>query len=126
MAKPWQAPTARLNVKSRPFPEVVKDLKYCVWSINRFRPDPPGQDKRFTAGNLGSGFFVAPRVFLTCHHVMNSAKNPHQTGDRYQLVQSLSPNNATIGPHFIPVVGTDLHLFPDRDAAILQLDGPDR
>jgi len=27
---------------------------------------------------------------------------------------------------FIPVVGTDLHFFPDRDAAILQLGGIDR
>jgi hypothetical protein len=123
MAKPWQPPTARISAKRRSFPEVIKDIRYCVWSINRLRPDPPGQDKRFNALNLGSGFFVAPKVFLTCHHVVNSAKNPHQAGDRYQLVQSLSPNTATSSPHFIPVIGTDLHLFPDRDAAIFQLGG---
>lgn len=125
MAKPWQPPTARINTKTRHFSEVVRDMRYCVWSINRFRPDPPGQDKRFTAWNLGSGFFVAPKVFLTCHHVVNSAKNAHQAGDRYQLVQSLLANTATSTPQFIPVVGTDLHLFPDRDAAILQIEGDD-
>jgi hypothetical protein len=126
MAKPWQPPTARISTKSRPFPEVVRDIRYCVWSINRFRPDPLGQDKRFIASNLGSGFFVAPKVFLTCHHVMNSAKNPHMAGDRYQLVQSLSDNTATSSFQFIPTIDMDLHLFPDRDAAILQLNDADR
>jgi S1-C subfamily serine protease len=126
MAKPWQPPTARLNTKVRSFMEVVRDMRHCVWSINRFRPDPPGQDKRFIASNLGSGFFVAPRIFLTCHHVVNSANNPHMTGDRYQLVQSLSDNTAISSLQFIPVVGTDLHLFPDRDAAILQLSDAER
>lgn len=125
MAKPWQPPTARISAKSRSFPEVVRDIRYCVWSINRFRPDPPGQDTRFFAWNLGSGFFVAPKVFLTCHHVVNSSKCPHQTGDRYQLVQNLLSNTIANTPHFIPVVGTDLHLYPDRDAAVFQIDGDD-
>jgi len=121
MAKPWQPPTARINTKSRPFPEVVKDMRYCVWSINRLRPDPPGQDQRVTVWTLGSGFFVSPDVFLTCNHVMNSVEQPHQTGDKYQLVQKMSNGSANASPLFVPVLGTDLHLLPDRDAAIIQL-----
>jgi S1-C subfamily serine protease len=72
---------------------------------------------------LGSGFFVAPKVFLTCHHVVNSVMNPHEPGDRYQLVQSLAANTAFATTHFAPTVGTDLHLYPDQDAAILQVPG---
>lgn len=78
------------------------------------------------ASNLGSGFFVAPKIFLTCHHVVNSSKSPHVVGDRYQLAQSLSANSVTGSPQFIPVLGTDLHFFADRDAAILQLGDADR
>jgi S1-C subfamily serine protease len=72
---------------------------------------------------LGSGFFVAPKVFLTCHHVVNSVTNPHQPGDHYQLIQSLAANTAVATTPFVASVGTDLHLYPDQDAAILQVPG---
>jgi len=121
MPKPWQPPTGRLSTKSRPFPEIVKDIRHCVWSVNRLRPEPSDQDKRFRFWNLGSGFFVAPNVFLTCHHVLNGSRNPHQAGDRYQIFQIPTFNNVKQSPQFAPVVGTDLHFFADRDAAILQL-----
>ena len=123
MVKAWAPPTARINTKSRPFPEVVKDLRHCVWAINRLRPEPPGQALNFRVWPLGSGFFVAPRVFLTCHHVVNSVTNPHQPGDQYQLVQSLVANTAVATTPFTTTVGTNLHLFPDQDAAILQVAG---
>jgi hypothetical protein len=121
MAKPWQPPTARLNAKPRSFPEVVKDIRYCVWSVNRLRPNPGTQDQ-FTVWALGSGFFVAPNVFLTCNHVVNGPQLPHQAGDEYQFVQRLSAVTASQSPRFTPVLGADLHLYPDRDAAIFQIN----
>jgi hypothetical protein len=50
---------------------------------------------------------------------MNGARVPHQTGDIYQLVRNAGPTvqSITISP---VVIGQQLHLFPDHDAAILQ------
>ncbi len=92
-----------------------------MWSVNRLRPDPPGQDQRFNVMILGSGFFVAPHLFLTCHHVLNSTANPHRAGDRYQIVQSLSLTQVKMSPHLALVVDADLHLYPDYDAALVQV-----
>jgi len=38
----------------------------------------------------------------------------------------MSNGSANQTPRFAPVVGTDLHLYPDRDAAIFQLNGDPR
>jgi hypothetical protein len=50
---------------------------------------------------------------------MNGMRQPHQTGDAYQLVRNTGTAVAGIS---IPTVeiGQQLHLFPDYDAAILQ------
>lgn len=122
MAKPWQPPTGRLSIKSRPFSEVVKDVRHCAWAIIRLRPTLPGQTQNFIAWPLGSGFFVAPKIFVTCNHVMNSARLPHQSGDRYLLFQSLGGTTAKLSPQFALEIGSDLYLFPDRDAAIIRTD----
>ena len=97
-------------------------MRYCVWSVNRLRPNPSGQDQTFTIWPLGSGFFVAPQVFLTCNHVVNGTELPHQLGDRYQFVQRMSNGSAKESPRFASVVGQDLHLLPNQDAAIFQLN----
>ncbi|MGB8262072.1 MAG: serine protease [Terracidiphilus sp.] len=104
----------------------MKDLRFCVWSITRLRPDPPGQNERYRIWTLGSGFFVAPHVFLTCHHVVNGVANPHEIGDKYQLVQCMAANTLQVSPQFVPTLGAELHLFPEKDAAILQVPGEPR
>lgn len=120
MAKPWEAPTARISAKARSFADVVRDIRYCVFSIIRLRPDPPDQDKRYNATALGSGFFVAPTVLLSCNHVMNGIQAPHQHGDKYQLLQNMGTKGIrTITMPFVEI-DQQLHLFPDKDAAILQ------
>jgi hypothetical protein len=74
---------------------------------------------------LGSGFFVAPTVFLTCNHVMNGMRLPHQSGDNYRLLRSVGAGR--VREISIPVVeiGQQLHLFPSQDAAILQTPADD-
>lgn len=118
MPKPWTPPTGRISCVRRPFADVVKDLRFCVFSIIRFRAHPPGQDKQYQIGPIGSGFFVAPTVFLTCNHVMNGVMTAHQVGDKYQLVRTTG--SAVLGIAIPTVeIGQQLHLFPDYDAAIL-------
>jgi S1-C subfamily serine protease len=121
MPKPWQPPTARISSKLRSFAEVVRDIRYCVFSINRFRPDPPNQDQRFRIWPLGSGFFVSPTVFLTCNHVVNGVASPHQAGDKYQLLQNMGSGN--MKAIFMPNVniGQELHIYPQMDMAIVQI-----
>lgn len=72
---------------------------------------------------LGSGFFIAPKVFLTCHHVVNPAVAPHQDGDIYHLVTTLVNGARGLFHVITPMVGKDLILIPDYDAAIIRTDG---
>jgi Trypsin-like peptidase domain len=124
MAKLWQPPTGRISAKVRSFSEVVKDLRFCVFSINRYRAlGPPGPNQKFNIWALGSGFFVAPNVFLTCNHVMNNSKFPHQVGDQYQLVQNLGAGSVKLSPLLNFTIGNQLQLFPDKDAAIITVPG---
>ncbi len=106
----------RITTKPRPFHEVVGDLRHAVFSVIRLRPDADG----FRAKALGSGFFIGPRLFLTCHHVVNSSKEPHETGDSYELVNSLGMGGVVYGISQ-GVIGKNMHLFPDRDAALLEM-----
>jgi Trypsin-like peptidase domain len=126
MPKPWQPPTGRISTSRRSFVEVVRDMRYCVVSINRYRAEPPGQNQTFRMWPLGSGFFVAPNVLLTCNHVMNGSRVPHQAGDKYQTVQNLGSGQIKISIPFDLTIGTDLHLFPNYDAALIRAPGPPR
>ncbi len=123
MPKPWQPPTGRISSKTRSFPEVVRDLRYCVFSIHRCRPEPPGQDQTFRIWSLGSGFFVAPNVFLTCNHVINTSRLPHQPGDRYQLIQNLGPGTIKMSALFQLEIGQQIRTYPEWDAAIINMPG---
>ena len=73
---------------------------------------------------LGSGFFVSPKVFLTCCHVVNGTSNPHQDGDTYHLVNNLTGNNGVV--HLLPstTLGKDIHLFQNADLALFILPVP--
>jgi hypothetical protein len=110
---------AKLSTKTRLFEQVVSDLKQTVFSVVRHRPE--GQGSRATS--LGSGFFVSPKVFLTCFHVVNGTSNPHHDGDTYHLVNNLGGGNNLGIVHVIPntSAGTEVHLYRDADLALLTL-----
>lgn len=108
-------PAGRLTTKRREFKTVVADLRHAVFAVVRFRPSK--QAGLFDIMVMGSGFFVSSEVFVTCWHVIDSPDSPHQQDDRYQLVGNLGavPISLPVGN----VIGTDIHLFPDKDFAIM-------
>jgi hypothetical protein len=116
----WQAPTGRIRAGHKSFTEIVRDLRYAVFSIIRFRPDASGQPGRYQTLGAGSGFFVGPNTFITCHHVVNPADNPHVNGDCCMIVQNQGAGRVKHSALWTLTAGQNLHLFPDRDAAIIQ------
>ena len=87
----------------------MKDIRHIVFAVVRHRPIM-GQNQ-VQSKAMGSGFFVSPRVFLTCHHVIDPSAYPLSAGDYIHLVSMLSGGH---GFHTIPKleVGKDLHLSP--------------
>ena len=69
---------------------------------------------------LGSGFFISPTVFLTCHHVLNDVNAPHQDGDTYHLVHNLGSGVGFFGINNVSA-GGQLHLFAGADLALLEV-----
>jgi len=117
-----QSPRGRISSKRRRFHEIVWDLRHTVFAVLRLRPRGNGLD--VTA--LGSGFFAAPALFLTCHHVLNSNANPHQDGDSYHLLGRFAGKLAI---HQIkePSVGQDIFLYPECDLGLIKAaDDPAR
>lgn len=110
-----QLPTGRLKAKRRSFEEVVRDLRHAVSSLIRHRPANGGH----IANALGTGFFVSPTVFLTCHHVINGNTAPHKDGDNYHLVGNLTGSAGIVHEIADGTVGKNIHLFPDSDLALL-------
>src|SRR6185437_14231767 len=84
--------------------------------VIRFRPS--AQAGLFDITPLGSGFFVSSEVFLTCWHVIDGPSAPHMAGDVYQLVNNLTGANG-ISFTINGGVGQDIHLFPDKDIALI-------
>jgi hypothetical protein len=125
MAKPtvWQPPTGRIRAGYRSFTEIVRDMRCCVFSIMRLRPDGSGQQGKVRHLASGSGFFVGPNTFITCNHVMNPADNPHAAGDCCMLVQNLGAGKAKHSPAFTLVEGNNFHPFSDCDLAVIQVPG---
>jgi S1-C subfamily serine protease len=115
MPKPYQPPTGRLPTNRRSFEDVVRDLRYAVFSVIRNRPLGNNQ---FNAIPLGSGYFVSPEVFVTASHVLNDPRIPHQDGDHYHLACN---EGDRIAVHIIPDVkmGNQLHVFPESDLGLL-------
>jgi hypothetical protein len=114
MPKIW-VPGGRIPTKDRDFQHVVADVRHAVFSVNRHRPNATGG---YDVTSLGSGFFVSSRVFVTCWHVVDGPVSPHQASDLYRLVNNLDGIHGVV--HEINGgVGTDIHLYPDEDFAIL-------
>jgi hypothetical protein len=114
MAKIW-VPSGKIPTKDRVFSSVVADARHAVFAVVRQRPALNGT---FDYTALGSGFFVSSEVFVTCWHVVDPPELPYQPGDVYRLVNNLDGTNGII--HEINGgVGTDIHLFPDHDFAIM-------
>ena len=111
-------PTGRLKAKRRPFHEIVYDMRHVVFSVVRLRPQQNGMKG---AKALGTGFFIASSIFLTCDHVINNPSDPHQPGDSYSLVANLTGTTGTLYYVDNPQVGTEIHLFPNMDLAVLKI-----
>jgi S1-C subfamily serine protease len=111
-------PTARLNAKIREFPQIVYDMRHVVFSVIRQRKLPNGMG----AKALGTGFFVARDIFITCDHVMNDPNDPHQDGDSYLLVANLTGTSAKVYTITTPQIGTEVNLFPNLDLAVLRVN----
>jgi S1-C subfamily serine protease len=104
-----------MPTKDRDFHTVAADVRHAVFSVHRHRPSGNGL---FDITPLGSGFFVGSEVFVTCWHVIDGPASPHQEGDVYRLVNNLDGTSGII--HEVNGgVGTDIHLYPDLDFAIL-------
>lgn len=101
----------------------MDDLRHAVYSIIRLRPTAiAGQVE---ASSLGSGFFFGPDSFMTCCHVLNSPRAPHQPGDSYQLVNNLISKSGVLCGRIEnvvnPGVGANLHFFPASDLAVISV-----
>ena len=117
-----QPPQGRIKSNSREFFKIVYDMRHVVYSVIRNRPVTINDQRGFNSAARGTGFFVSPEVFITCHHVVNAIEDPHQNGDNYSLVANMGANNA---PRVVmvqnPVVGQDMHFFPSIDLAIIRV-----
>jgi len=108
---------SKITSKKRPFPQVVSDLRECVFSVIRLRTLADGQH---FATPLGSGFFVSPNVFFTCYHVLNTVQAPHQPADQYLLVNNFGQSGGAILVDDTPI-GSNIRLYPEKDSALVQV-----
>lgn len=92
-----------------------------MFSVIRDRPNPAGNPPVLSAA-LGTGFFVRPDIFITCHHVMNDSRDSHRAGDSYRLIANVTGSSPTSHVVTAPQVGQELTLFPSLDLAVLRVD----
>ncbi len=111
-------PTGRLRAKTRPFHEIVYDMRHVVFSVVRLRQQPQGTSG---AAALGTGFFVSPEIFITCDHVMNNPLDPHQPGDSYALIANLTGTSGRMYTVTNPQIAAEINLFPNIDLAVLRV-----
>ncbi len=112
-------PTGRLSAKEREFAQIVYDMRHVVFSVLRERQMPNGMRG---AVALGTGFFVARDIFITCDHVMNNPSDPHQNGDSYILVANLGGTSGNLYRITNPQLGNEVNLFPNLDLAVLRVN----
>src|ERR1035438_2226565 len=115
------APVGRLKGKNKAFHEQVFEMRHVVFSVIRLRQAPGGKASRA----LGTGFFVSPRVFITCDHVINPPNDRHMPGDSYMLVANLTGKSGKLYQIAEPELGKDVTLFPNLDLAVLRVSNAD-
>jgi len=115
------SPVGRLKGKNKRLHELVFDMRHVVFSVIRERALPGGKGARA----LGTGFFVAPKIFITCDHVMNPPNDPHLAGDNYFLVANLTGRSGKIYRIDGPQLGSEITLFPNLDLAVLKVSSAD-
>jgi Trypsin-like peptidase domain len=118
---PLPIPAGRLKPKGKQFYEIVADYRHIVCSVIRQRPMPQVGVGAIGAMPLGTGFFVARDIFITCDHVMNDPANPHQAGDSYALAANLTGNSGRFYQIPNPQIGQEINLFPNLDLAVLRV-----
>jgi hypothetical protein len=115
-----QYPDGRTSTKKRAFESVVEDIRQATYAVIRVRPTGAGTAD---VSALGSGFFVSKTAFLTCHHVVNDKRSPHQDGDGYRLVNNLVFSEQLMCGRAIEIpnaqAGAEINFFPESDCAIL-------
>ena len=112
-------PTGKLSTEPRTFKDIVADLRHVVFSVIRDRPNAAGGVTSFP---MGTGFFVAPKIFITCDHVINPTALPHLSGDSYRLIANLTGTSATVHTLPSPQIGNEILQFPNLDLAVLKVD----
>ena len=110
----------KIRGDKRSFEDVVSDVKQAVFSISRFRPTRI--KNQFQIQVLGSGFFISPTAFLTCHHVISPNASPHLGGDQYHLVRR-TQTGFMYHHVYKAEAGRSLFRERDQDAAILLCHG---
>jgi hypothetical protein len=118
---PVNPPTGRINSKRRPFQDVVADVRHAVYAVMQRKASPQNGLQQVAA--IGSGFFVSSKVFVTCYHVIMNVASPHQDGVQYDLVNNLGPSGGSVHTVSNATTGTNVHLFPEDDLAVLIVDG---
>jgi serine protease Do len=115
-------PHGRLKTSRRDFFKVAFDMRHIVYSVIRQRPTVQNGQQGFIGAMRGTGFFVSPDIFVTCHHVVNAAQDPHQAGDHYLLVANMGFNTQPrVIPLMNPQIGNELNFFPQFDLAVLRV-----
>lgn len=112
-------PTGKLSIEPRKFKDIVADLRHVVFTVIRERPNPAGGILSFA---MGTGFFVAPKAFITCDHVINPVAMPHVAGDSYRLIANLTGSSATVHSLPNPTIGKEIVQFPTLDLAVLKVE----
>lgn len=115
---PLPVPAGKLKPKGKEFHEIVGDYRHVVFAVIRQRPVQTGG---FMALPLGTGFFVARDVFITCDHVINHPDNLHQPGDSYFLAANFTGNSGKIYTINNPQIGQEIQLFPNLDLAVVRV-----
>lgn len=115
-------PQGKLKTNRRDFFKVAYEMRHVVYGVIRQRPVLVNNQQGFQSAARGTGFFVSPEIFVTCHHVVNAAEDPHQVGDNYAIVANMGGGTQSrVATIVNPQVGSEINFFPEFDFAVLRV-----